>query len=72
MTVPGILERLATPYKLNPIILRRVELLGKLNDRHKRATAERDKAGLIELAGEYSALGMVRTANAIRLQAENL
>ena len=75
---PKILERLSGTY--NPKKHRgeaaRIEILGKMDDRHKALLAAGDKQGLIELAGEYLIMGnhggMPTMSNIILLEAEGL
>lgn len=43
--------------ELNRGIMRRIERLGKLNDRRLKLEGTRDTAGLLELALEYESLG---------------
>ena len=50
-------------------IAERVEALGKLNDRHRKLSLAGDALGLQELAAEYEARRMTRTAQMIRIEA---
>ena len=49
-----------------------VEMLGRMDDRHKQALAAGDCRALVELAAEYDAVGCPRLANEIRIEAGNL
>ena len=75
---PRILERLdgTTNQKKRKGEARRIETIGKLDDRHRRALAVGDRAALIELAGEYMTLGKhggcPHLANVILEEAEGL
>ena len=51
---------------------RRVEELGKLNDRHTLYLAARDAGKLRKLAAEYAGRGMTATARGIRIEAKGL
>jgi hypothetical protein len=57
-------------------INQRVEMLGKLDDRHKAALAAGDRQALLELAAEYLMLGKhggcVTMANQITAEADGL
>jgi hypothetical protein len=55
-------------------INRRVELLGKMDDRHRELLARRDKQGLVDLAGEYMTLGhgCPNTMTQILIESEGL
>ena len=55
-----------------PAIYRRVEMLGRLNDRHKQALGAGDRQALVELAGEYAEIGCPRLANEIVAEADGL
>lgn len=54
--------------KLKPAIARRIEWLGKMNDRYTILLANRDNHGLLVLASEYEEKGMMQTATKIRLE----
>lgn len=58
-----------TAPKTNPKIISRIEILGRMNDRRMEARVRGDKAELLQIAAEYEALGMHRTAYGIRLEA---
>ena len=51
---------------------RRVDELGKLNDRHTLYLAARDAGKLRKLAAEYAGRGMIATARGIRIEAKGL
>ena len=51
---------------------RRIEELGKLNDRYTLYLAAGDAGKLRKLAAEYTGRGMVATAREIELEAEGL
>lgn len=53
-------------------IKRRVEKLGKLNDRRLKARGEADRWALIEISYEYAAIGCPRLANEVVAESENL
>jgi hypothetical protein len=63
---PTILETISLPSKLKPDIARRVEMLGKLNDRRVRAMAAGDDRALLKLAAEYEKKKMPSMANWVR------
>ena len=71
---PKILERLSGAY--NPKKHRgesaRIEILGKMDDRHKALLAAGDKQGLIELAAEYMMLGKHGGCPTMSNEAESL
>jgi hypothetical protein len=50
----------------------RIEMLGRLDDRHKQALVAGDKGALLELAADYAMLNMPNTASQITFEAENL
>ena len=56
--------------KVKSDIMKRIAMLGDLNDRHKIAHDNRDKQALKELAIEYDAINCPRIANAIRTEAQ--
>lgn len=56
--------------KIKPEVLRRIEWLGKMNDRVNICLANNDSLGLLELASQYAERGMMATANKIALLAE--
>jgi hypothetical protein len=56
------------PGKLKPAIMHRIEMLGKLNDRHKTALDNHDRHALEELAIEYEQIGCPNLANHIRVE----
>lgn len=49
--------------------MKRIEMLGELNDRHKRAFVNRDRQALTEIAIEYDTINCPRLANHIRAEA---
>lgn len=51
---------------------KRIEILGSLDDRHKRLLGARDRQGLENLAIEYDAMKCPNMANGIRLEAGGL
>jgi uncharacterized protein involved in propanediol utilization len=53
-------------------INRRVEMLGKLNDRLNRARGAGDRAAMLEIASEYAALKCPRFANEIIVESDGL
>jgi hypothetical protein len=53
-------------------INRRVEILGKLNDRLNEARGAGDRAAMLEIASEYAALKCPRMANEIIVEADGL
>ena len=57
--------------RLSANISKRIEWLGKMNDRHTTCLANNDNLGLLELASEYEERGMTQTANKIRLEVAN-
>ncbi len=71
-----ILETLTAGYTLKQAERKRIETLGKMNDRRLRALAEANKPALMELAAEYAALGRhggcPRMAREILAEAETL
>ena len=71
---PKILERLAntTNPKKRAGEAKRIELIGSLDDRHKRALAAGDRGALLELASEYLLLGCPNLSNQITIEAEGL
>jgi len=50
----------------------RIEMLGKLDDRHKQALVAGNREALIELAADYAFLKMPNTASQIMFESENL
>jgi hypothetical protein len=56
--------------KTSADIMRRIAMLGDMNDRHKSALGNRDKQALKEIAIEYDAINCPRIANAIRTEAK--
>jgi len=54
---PTIMETLTSGYTLKQAERKRIDALGKLNDRRLRALAEANKPALLELAAEYAAFG---------------
>lgn len=82
-TQPGIMARLSAAGKPTKKTRanrasesRRIETIGKMDDRHKRALVAGNKQALIELAWEYMALGnhggCPGKAGEIFAEAENL
>lgn len=73
---PRILERFAMQVKPKKAELKRIAILGNLDDRHKRALACGDRQALIEIAAEYMVLGRhggcPNLANQILREAEGL
>jgi hypothetical protein len=57
--------------KLKPAVMKRIEWIGRMNDRHIALLANNDELGLQQLANEYEERGMVNTANSIRLEIAN-
>jgi hypothetical protein len=57
--------------KLNSAVSRRIEWLGKMNDRRILCLANNDMLGLLVLANEYEERGMVNTARQIRMEVAN-
>jgi hypothetical protein len=55
-----------------PAITRRVEMLGKLNDRLRDARNNRDRQELKKLVKEYAAMGLPHKAEEIRLDLQGL
>ena len=53
--------------RIKPAIERRIEWLGRMNDRHLALVANKDAAGLLMLASEYEKRNMLATAKGIRL-----
>jgi len=58
---PTIMETLTSGYTLKQAERKRIDALGKLNDRRLRALAEANKPALLELAAEYAAFGRAIT-----------
>ena len=56
-----------TRAKIKPEIEKRIEAIGKLNDRWLEALENNDVATLLKLAYEYEGMNMPRIAKAIRL-----
>jgi hypothetical protein len=67
-----ILETIGLSSKKFPSINRRVEKLGKLNDRRLKARSTRDRQALLEVAADYVDIGCPRLANEIMAEAEGL
>lgn len=71
-----ILETISLPMKVEPAIAKRIERLGKMEDRRTRALATGNKEALLELAAEYLTLGRhggcPTMANIISREAEGL
>ena len=61
-----------TAYKIKPTVLKRIEELGQMDDRHKMYLAQGNVQALIELAIEYETRGMTSTARKIREEAEGV
>lgn len=57
------------PGEIQPAIRRRIEMLGKMNDRRLGYVAAGDWESLLELAAEYEAKKMPRMAAEIRKEA---
>jgi hypothetical protein len=57
--------------KLKPAVMKRIEWLGRMNDRHIALLANNDELGLQQLATEYEERGMTKMANGIRLEIAN-
>lgn len=76
ITKPTVTETIRLPRKLKPDEARRVERLGKLNDRRKQASAAGDARTLLKIAEKYEKLGKhggcPRMANALRIEAEHI
>jgi hypothetical protein len=53
-------------------INRRVEALGKLNDRLNKARGAGDRGALLEVAAEYAEIGCPRLANEIIVESDGL
>jgi hypothetical protein len=71
---PRITENFAAQVKPKKQELMRIELLGQMDDRHRRALVAGDKQALLELAAEYMMLGYgcPNMANQITAEAESL
>jgi hypothetical protein len=73
---PTLLETIRLPRKLKPEEERRVETLGKLNDRYMKAVAAGDARALTRIARRYARLGShggcPMRASAIRAEAAYL
>jgi len=61
-----------TAYKIKPTVLKRIEELGQMDDRHKMYLAQGNTQAMIELAIEYETRGMTTTAKKIREEAEGV
>lgn len=68
-TVDGERQRLD---KLKPCIMRRIEMLGEMNDRWQERLVAGDREQLLELAREYETKRMPRMAKKVRREAEAL
>jgi len=55
--------------KIKPEIMRRIEALGKMNDRREAYKAAGDWMSLVQLADEYEAKKMLKMAESVRLEA---
>jgi hypothetical protein len=58
--------------RIKPEVMRRIEALGRMNDRRLALVSAGDGLGLLELAAEYEAKGMPRVAAEIRKEASEL
>jgi len=58
--------------KRSPALLRRIEMLGRLNDRRLKYMAKGYGRGLARLSAEYRRVGVRDMANRVRIDAEGL
>jgi len=63
---PTIMQTIALGGRLKPGIVRRIEMIGKLNDRRVKALAAGDRLELLRLAEEYETHNMPTMAWILR------
>jgi hypothetical protein len=69
---PKILNTIGLASKKYPAINKRIEVLGKLNDRRLKARGAGDRWALIEVSYGYAEIGCPRMASEILTEAEGL